>query len=207
MDDKSPKPAGDPAPQLRPIVIGGEKERKAKRGRKDILKKEQWYKMVAMFDSDAKAVMQVGGENILLCGWVPPDMDCAIVLVPTSITQEQGLAIEKIIEANLRKPVLVLSQNTQLVRLKPISDGLAEKIMKGEADGHDKILQISQAEAGPREAVEGEGVGVREEDSSGDEGDLRSPEASEGDGGVHGEQAEALGGTSDAAEGEQGPKE
>jgi len=129
---KRPKPKQDPKTL----------QKKRRRSRQEILKKEQWYKMISFFQDPAQGVMRVQNEDIVLSGWVPPDMDCAICLTPPSITHDQGLALQKILEANFRKPVLLLTNNTQLVRLKPISDGEAEKIMKGELDG--SIVQVSR---------------------------------------------------------------
>lgn len=92
-------------------------------------KKPHWYTMESFFKSDSQLVMKVGDEDIVLCGWVPPYNEVAVCLVPSSITQQQGLALQKILEANLRAPVLVLTNNTQLVRLKQISESEAIRIM------------------------------------------------------------------------------
>jgi len=163
---------------MRPVVIGGQRKPRKQRKRKDVFKSEQWYRMTAFWDDDAKSVMKVGDADIALCGWVPPDMDVAVVLVPTSVTQEQGLALQKIIEAQVRKPVLVLTNNTQLVRLKPISDSAAKKLME-KSDG--EVVQISPGANG-----EGQGERVRADGGESDASDLRPARADQGDGGGDG---------------------
>lgn len=122
--------------------MGGKRLPKRPRPRLPAKLREQWYKMVAFFDGKSKQTMTVNEENIVTLGWVPPDMDVSIVLVPPSVSHEQGIAIQKLLEANFRKPVLVLTNTTQLVRLKPISDAEADQIMK--AEGGD-ILQFTNA--------------------------------------------------------------
>lgn len=102
------------------------------RTRKEVPKTESWYRMTTFFDNDAKTIMKVGEEDILLSGWVPPDGDLALCLAPTSLSHDQGLALTKLLEANLRKPVLLLTNNVQLVKLKPITDGEAETIMESD---------------------------------------------------------------------------
>ena len=102
-----------------------------------------WYKLECFWSGEAQPVMKVNDENVLLVGWIPPDNDVAVCLVPPSVGQEQGLALEKILEANLRAPVLVLTNNTQLVKLAPISDAEAQRIMK---EGADAVIQVAQAE-------------------------------------------------------------
>jgi hypothetical protein len=97
--------------------------------------------MVSFFDGETQEVAQMGEEQILLPGWVPPDNDCAVCLVPTSITREQGVALQKLLEANLRTKVMVLTNNVQLVRLKAISDKDAAEIMVKELEG--KLIEVN----------------------------------------------------------------
>jgi len=154
-----------------------------------------WYQMVSYFDHEAKTIMEVPGGEVVLSGWVPPDNECAVVLAPTSITQEQGLALQKLVEANFRRPVLVLTKNVQLVRLQKITATEAQKIIEG-TDEDVKVIETSEQQ--------GEGDPVREEDRAGDAADLRSPGAAEGagDGGSQGSvgvssAAEAVSGSSE----------
>ena len=107
-------------------------------------KKPRWHRMEAFWEKGAQSVMKVGDEDIVLCGWVPPYNDVAVCVVPPSITQQQGLALQKILEANLRAPCLVLTSNTQLVRLKPIPEAEALRIMKEGTP--DAIVQVSKEE-------------------------------------------------------------
>jgi hypothetical protein len=165
---------------------------------KIIKRKERWYEMVAMFDGEAKQVLELGGKDrVVMTGTIPPDDDVAICLVPPSVSNEQGLALQKILEANFRKTVLVLSNNIQMVRLKPISMRRATEIIERGNDG--QVVQIA------RDTVAGEGEAVRAEDRAGHEGDLRPPgtagatdEAGEG---------EAVGSSPGSHEGESGEAE
>ena len=115
-------------------------------------KPEKWYKLVSFFSNRAQEVMKVQEEEVVLSGWVPPDKDLAVCLVPTSITHEQGLALQKLLEANFSKPVLLLSNNIQLAKLKPISNAEAKRIM-GEQK-HDKVIQVGKVEAGESKSTE-----------------------------------------------------
>ena len=128
-------------------VVQGQKRHKEPKT-KVVKPKAQWYEMVAFFDGPAKAVMKINGEDVLLAGWVPPDNDVAIVLVPPSVNQEQGLGLEKILEAQFRKPVMVLTNNVQLVRLKPLTEGKARELMKVQEGG--SLLQFTRP--GPEDA-------------------------------------------------------
>jgi len=127
--------------KARAVVQG---RRLPKRPRPKVVKaeRESWYQMTALFDGEAKTTMEINGESVLTLGWVPPDNEVAVVLVPPSVTHEQGKAIQKMIEANFRKPVIVLTNTTQLVRLRKISSSRASKLM-GDAGAGD-IMQWTQ---------------------------------------------------------------
>lgn len=51
------------------------------------------------------------------------------VVPPDSISQNQAMHLQKMIIANLRSPLLLISNNVQLVQLKEISESTAKKIM------------------------------------------------------------------------------
>lgn len=107
--------------------------------------KEQWYRLTAFFDGKAQQVLRVNNEDVLLAGWVPPDNDVCVCLVPPSVSNEQGVALQKILEANFRHAVLVLTNTTQLVRLKPISDVRANQIMGLAKNVPASVLQFEGA--------------------------------------------------------------
>jgi len=107
--------------------------------------KEQWYRLTAFFDGKAQQVLRVNDEDVLLSGWVPPDNDVCVVLVPPSVSNEQGIALQKILEANFRHSVLLLTNTTQLVRLKPISDVTANQIMGKAANVKPAVLQFTSS--------------------------------------------------------------
>jgi len=100
--------------------------------------------MQSLFDGPSKAIENVNGEDILLKGSLPPDNDIAVCLVPPSVIHDQGIVLEKVLESKLRQPVLVLTNNVQLVRLKPISDAAAKKVMS-EHD-HSQVIQFARQE-------------------------------------------------------------
>lgn len=179
-------------------ISGRKHPKKRKRMASEVLKKPAWFKMVSFFDSDAKSIMKINQEDVVLSGWVPPDNDCAVCLVPSSVTHEQGLALQRIIEGQTRKPVLILTNNVQLVRLKPISDAQAAKCIGGQAHG-----EVVQVEAGSTGSVSGDDL--RADGGELDEGDLRYTGATVGDGcGLEGEGSERA---SSAADDEQSPSE
>lgn len=105
--------------------------------------KEQWYRLTAFFDGKSQQVLRVNEEDVLLAGWVPPDNDVCICLVPPSVSNEQGVALQKILEANFRHSVLVLTNTTQLVRLKPISDVTANQILGKAKNVPPSVLQFA----------------------------------------------------------------
>jgi hypothetical protein len=109
------------------------KKRKPRRLRAG--QRPQWYKLEAFFDGKAQTVCDVNGEDVVLAGWIPPENEVAVCLAPTSITHDQGMALEKLLEANFRSPVVVLTNNIQLVKLKPVLDSVARKLIgAGEGD-------------------------------------------------------------------------
>ena len=55
-------------PDNKVVTIGGRRKRKVVRKSKEILRKPGWYKMESFFDSDAKQVMEIGGEDVVLAG-------------------------------------------------------------------------------------------------------------------------------------------
>jgi hypothetical protein len=173
-------------------------------GKRPASKRPRWHKLVSFFDGAAKSILQVNDADVVLQGWVPPDNECAVVLVPTSVTHEQGLALQKIIEAQLRRPVLVMTNNTQLVRLRPITDAEAKRVMEQEAIGG-QVIQIerdSVAEGAPESSA---GIGVRAEGGESDAGDLRLAVAAGGDGA--GGEGEGSSGSPGASEDEPSPTE
>lgn len=112
--------------------------------RNKALRKPQWYRMTQFFDGPAKKIADVGDEEIVLSGFVEPDKDLAVVLVPPSVTHEQGKALEMTLKAQFGVSVLVLSNNIQLVKLKPIPEVLAKELMeRGGAD----VVHYSKEEA------------------------------------------------------------
>lgn len=113
-----------------------------KKTRQQQLRKPQWYKMTSFFNGEAREIVKVNGESVVLSGWVPPDDDLGVCLVPASITHEQGMALRKILEANFKAPMLLLTNNVQLAKLKPITPNEADQLMA--ADKHD-ILHMDQS--------------------------------------------------------------
>jgi len=137
-----------PNPRPRPPLRGRKlsKQRPSVRGPKMPKPVTAWYRMEAMFDGHAREILKVGEEHVTLLGWVPPDNAVAVCLIPPSITHTQGQALQKILEANFRAPVLLLTDTIQLVKLKPISDGKARLLMAAAAGN---VLQYERGVDGP----------------------------------------------------------
>ena len=133
------------------------------RRRKQILRRHEWYKLEALFDNKAMAVCKVEGGDVVLAGWVPPDNEVAICLAPPCITHEQGLALQKLLEANLRAPVVVLTNNIHLAKLRPVTNAEAREIM-GDAKG--EIVQFTGDEDGEEEG-QGQQAGQTQEEEEG----------------------------------------
>lgn len=134
----------------------------------------QWYKLNSLWDQRAKKVLAVGQENVYLVGNLPLDMpprELAVCLVPVSTSQSQGLALEKILTAAMRRPVLVLTNNIQLAKFVPVRAAEAKKEMAREFKGD--IIQWGEAEAADKQPAEG--GGVRGADREGFAGNFRFP--------------------------------
>ena len=138
------------------------------------LRKPTWYRMVSMFDGAAKriAVLGKGGEALLrgvrysakvVCGKCGHTIDMnslrvkggvedrlelspelAVCTIPTSVTESQGEALRRMLEGNLRMPVLLISDNIHLVQLKPIITKIAKTIMDEAADEETRQLAASE---------------------------------------------------------------
>jgi len=147
--------------------------------RETALRKPQWFKMAALFDFPSKRVAQVGdGEDVLIkgvryraeitCGGCGKSIkvnqlntkdggedklelmpELAVCVVSRSILEEQGETLRRMLEANLRMPVLLLTDNVHLVKLKPISNAVAKSIMDQAAADDLKALESAEAAAKP----------------------------------------------------------
>jgi len=109
-------------------------------------RKEHWYKFTQFFDGDAQTVMKVGQEDILLQGTLPPNNELVVCSGPTSLTSEQGLALQTVLEARLGSPVLLLTHNVQLLKLKQLSDKEANQIIDQKENTRAEIIQVSPKE-------------------------------------------------------------
>jgi hypothetical protein len=137
--------------------------------------------------------MEVADGDIALLGHLPGTAECMVCVTPTSMTNEQGLALQKLLEAQFRppKPVLLLTNNTYLCKLKPVTDFEAQRMMGRGPDAKPEIIQIQtqeeESEAGP------EGGRLREQDCGDASEDLRPVDAGAGDGaGGEGQTSEGL---------------
>lgn len=103
--------------------------------------------------------------------------ELALCLVPPAVSDGQSAALQMMLQANLRTSVLLLSNNVHLVRLNPVSDKVAAKLMEGDTDDKDdsepeeEKIVVPHTSPG-REAGEDERQGVREEDSEAAPADL-----------------------------------
>jgi hypothetical protein len=96
-----------------------------------------WYKIECLFDQKAQKVMQIGDADILLREMYyvksengkTGEPELAICQVPTAIGRAQGANLQHLLEANLRVPVVVLTNNINMVKLKAVTDEEAEKVL------------------------------------------------------------------------------
>jgi hypothetical protein len=177
------------------------------------IRKPQWYRMVEFFDGPARVVTSVNDADVLLQGVLyEVDFPCpkcgatvhldkiklqedgtadlspqlGICLIPQeAVSNEQGEALRRMLEANLRMPVLLISNNVQMVQLKPISKAAADAILQEEsASGEEGKLVAFPGGGGETEQGGGEGAGT-----AGGEGPAGDPGAGapRGDGGGQGE--------------------
>jgi len=152
-------------------------------------KTERWYKVTRLWDQAAKKEIHLEAGDVVALGRIPPEGEVMVCLVPTMITHQQGIALQKILEAQYGGPVLVLTNNVQLARLQEISDLEAAKIMKETTDAIVEWPGQNQQSS--------EGGSVRGEDRAGASSDLR-PEgvdgsaggAASGEGAEHADQVE-----------------
>jgi hypothetical protein len=118
--------------------------------------------------------------------------ELAIVQVPAEgFSEEDASSLHKLVTANLRVPVLLLSNNVTMVKLKPITNKRAEDLRKEEAARGQSNGKEGEEKEGPkagagREEFGGEREGVRKEDSGDAEADLRQSGSGDGDGGGEG---------------------
>jgi hypothetical protein len=95
------------------------------------------------------------------------------------VTHEQGQALEMTLKAQFGVSVLVLSNNIQLVKLKPIPEATAQEMMKEGADVIHYSKEETEKEAESQERPEGDRL--RAEGGPGPAPDLRSAGAAGGD--------------------------
>jgi len=158
-----------------------------------MLRKPQWYRMQAMFEGAAHLVTEINDAEVLLQGvFYEADFPCpkcgtkvhldrinlrgdghadlspqlGICLIPPeAASNAAGEALRRMLEANLRMPVLLLSNNIHMVKLKPIPEAEAKRIMEGAGDEEEgRLVSIPvgrrQAEPVGGEAAREDGGGV-----------------------------------------------
>ena len=145
-----------------------------------ILKKPQWYKLIALYDEPAQKIMEVEQHDIVLTGMEylsDGEPKLAVCSVPTSLPDNMGEPLRRLLEANLRCPVLVLTNNVQLAQLKRISFAEAKAILdkrrppeEQKKEEHGKLIELPierkrSEESGGGQAEQNEGENVRTEDS------------------------------------------
>lgn len=70
--------------------------------------------------------------------------ELGMCVVPPAILEEQGEVLRLMQEANHRMPICLTTDNIHMVQLKPVSAGVAQKIMQGAASDEEKQRQIEQ---------------------------------------------------------------
>lgn len=182
--------------------------------------------MVSFFDDQSQVVTEVNDAKIVLQGVIYEaqvacpscgkkiHLDRATVaggrldlspqlglcLIPQdAVSNNQGEALRRMLEANLRMPVLLLTDNVSMVRLRPIHEGEAQRILDGEGDGYAKVVAFP-GRGGAQEQASGQGI--RAPDRNGPAADLGPQGPDEGDqgsvGSAQGEPRDGAAGGSDA---------
>jgi hypothetical protein len=126
-------------------------------------KPSRWYRVEALWDGPAACVSQIGDVDILLQGMLyktdpkaANEPELAACLVPPSMSESQIRSLNILLTANLRVPVLLLTNNIHLVRMRRITDDEAAKVMRAEKEGGKK--EGGEADAQPS-GENGAGVG------------------------------------------------
>lgn len=173
------------------------------------LRKPQWYQMRRFFDGPAKTITPVNDANVILQGVIyEANFACpkcghavhmdrirltedgkadlspqlGVCLIPQeAISNQQGEALRRMLEANLRMPVVLLSDNIQLVELRPIHQATADRIL-GEASGESTEGRLVSFPIGNISAEPEGGARPGAADNAGSAGNLGA-EAPQGDGG------------------------
>ena len=165
---------------------------------RELFKRPQWYRMEAFFDGKAQAVTEVGDAQIVLQGTIYegavacPACDAKVHLDKITLTKDaradlspqlgiclipqeavsntQGEGLRRLLEANLRMPVVLISNNVQLVQLRPIHEAEADRILSGEGDDGGKVVAFKN-----RKGERPGGQDIREADRPRSESDPGSP--------------------------------
>jgi hypothetical protein len=158
-------------------------------GKTIAIRKPKWYRMTQFFDGASQVVTEINDAEVLLQGVlyeaVFPCPKCGakvhmdkiklkedgtadlspqlgLCLIPhEAIGNQQGEALRRMLEANLRMPVLLISNNVQMVRLKPISQQAAHEILKGANEDGQAEGRLVAFTGGDRQEEQGSGEGAR----------------------------------------------
>lgn len=100
-----------------------------------------------------------------------------LCLVPQeAISNVQGEGLRRMLEANLRMPVLLMSTNVQMAKLRPIHQAEADRILSEKGgEGHEG--ECVAIETGSGQGEQAGGQGVREAGGDGSAEDPGSPGA------------------------------
>jgi hypothetical protein len=171
----------------------------------------KWYQVVALFDGEAKRVMTVAQHDIVVRGTLnlgESYEQLAVCMMPQGLPQSHLEPIRQAVEGNLRLPVLLLTDNVHLCKLKPLTEKQATKLLAKHVEGPEKEKNGNAKDNGAEEEKakvlaferQKEGPRIRKVPVPPAEGDLRSA----GAGGEAGGDEEAEKGARRAAEEEPG---
>jgi hypothetical protein len=131
------------------------------------LKKTAWFQLKGLFDDPAKKVMELNKTNVICQGEIYEGVfkcDCGAehklenikicderlqlcptlmfcMVPPEAIGNAQGNQLQAMLQANLRAPVMVLTNNIQLVQLEEIDEETAKKLMIEESNSQPETKQ------------------------------------------------------------------
>lgn len=115
--------------------------------RSEVGVRSNWYEVVSMFDGEAKKILEVAGHDVVVRGTLRLGEEyeqLAVCMIPQlNYPMSQLEVIRQATEASIRLPVLLLTDNVQLCRLRRITDKQAAKLMKhglelDDAEGADR---------------------------------------------------------------------
>jgi hypothetical protein len=157
--------------------------------KKDDARWEKWTESIAeAIQSMVKAHPAAVAEHLMgmfqqmIFDKIDLSPQLGMCLIPQeAVGNQQGEALRRMLEANLRMPVLLMSNNVQMIRLKPIMQAEADRILEGAAEDGKAEGKLTSIPSGNQQTKRQGGEGSRAESGPGSPEDPRAS-AGGGDG-------------------------